>query len=142
MSEFCAICNCPLHRSGVYARRTVEGRSHATKHHFVAERFFGRSNNRRRTETYGLFTECPWGIEGKSAVFCYECHEELIHNPVLLPADVQQLSELVRLRGLSEEQKPLDRSIIASRICLFQEAISTGIRHLLEKERANQHPTV
>jgi hypothetical protein len=43
MTEKCAICGCELHRiAGTYARPTVEGRSHASKHHFVSERFFGR----------------------------------------------------------------------------------------------------
>jgi len=77
MGERCAICDCVLHRTaGTYARPTIEGRSHATKHHFVAERFFGRSSNRRGTVTDGVFTSCPWGHEGETAVFCYECHEE------------------------------------------------------------------
>jgi hypothetical protein len=49
----------------------------------VAERFFGRSNNRRGTQRDRVFEECPWGIEGQTAVFCYDCHEELLHNPVL-----------------------------------------------------------
>jgi len=56
MSENCAICGCELHRTrDTYARATIEGRSHATKHHFVAERFFGRSSNRRGTRTEGIF---------------------------------------------------------------------------------------
>ncbi len=38
MIEHCAICNCQLHREqNTYARPTVKGRSHATKHHYVAE---------------------------------------------------------------------------------------------------------
>src|SRR5438034_11356030 len=88
MAEACAICGCQLHRTrDTYATATIEGRSHASKHHFVAERFFGRSTNRRGTKTEGLFNACPWGREGESEVFCYECHEELLHNPVLLPWD-------------------------------------------------------
>jgi hypothetical protein len=127
--ERCAICNCILHRTaGKYARPTVEGRSHATRHHFVAERLFGRSSNRRGTKAEGIFEVCPWGAEGKWAVFCYECHEELLHNPVLLPADIQEFAKLVHLRGLSEELKPTDRSRIAGRVLLLQEIISLGIK--------------
>jgi hypothetical protein len=84
LPETCAICGCKLNRSGYYARSTVEGRSHASKHHYVAERFFGRSTNRRGTKRIGIFEVCPWGCEGDRAVYCYECHEELLHNPVLL----------------------------------------------------------
>jgi hypothetical protein len=43
MAETCAICGCEIHRNGDYAKPTVKGRSHATRYHFVAERFYGRS---------------------------------------------------------------------------------------------------
>lgn len=135
MAELCAICGCRLHRTNdTYARPTIEGRSHATRHHFVAERFFGRSTNRRGTKTEGIFDLCPWEHEGKSDVFCFECHEELLHNPVVLPKDVELLSELVRLRGLSESAKSKDRSKLAGRILLFHEVIALGIKALHEQE--------
>ena len=128
MAENCAICGCLLHRTaGTYARPTVEGRSHATEHHFVSERFFGRSANRKGTKTEGMFEACPWGHEGKTAVFCYECHEELLHNPVLLPADVKRFAELVRSRQLAEDRKPDDRKRIAGRVALFHEVIARGL---------------
>ena len=79
--EACAICGCSVNRCGNYARSSVEGRSHASKHHFVAERFFGRSTNRRGTKRDGIFKTCPWGHEGECGVYCYECHEELLHKP-------------------------------------------------------------
>ena len=131
MSERCAICNCILHRKpDTYGRPTVEGRSHATEHHFVAERFFGRSKNRRGTKTEGVFASCPWSQEGESTVFCYECHEELLHNPVLLSLDITAFAALVRGRGLDEEHKPEDRQKLAGRIKLFHEVITKGIAAL------------
>jgi hypothetical protein len=66
----------------------VKGRAHATKHHYVAERFFGRSKNRRGAQREPVFKSCPWDAEGKFAIFCFECHEELIHNPIVLPEDM------------------------------------------------------
>jgi hypothetical protein len=141
MIERCAICNCELHRTrDTYARATVEGRSHATKHHFVAERFFGRSNNRRGTKTEGIFSTCPWGHEGESNVFCYECHEELLHNPVILPGDMARFAELVRTRGLAETRKPLDRSKIAGRVALLQEIIARGLADLHAQSNQPQDP--
>ncbi|MGD0294750.1 MAG: hypothetical protein ABSB30_12935 [Terracidiphilus sp.] len=135
MAEHCAICGCVLYRSkGTYARATTEGRRHATKHHFVAERFFGRSKNRQGTKTEGIFASCPWGLEGKYEVFCYECHEELLHNPVLLPADVTLFAELVQLRGLSETEKSGDRKKIVGRIALFHEVITRGLKILRNEE--------
>jgi hypothetical protein len=136
MLERCAICNCKLHRTaGTYALPTNQGRSHATKHHFVAERLFGRSANRRGTKTGGIFEVCPSGAEGKSEVFCYECHEELLHNPVLLPADLERFAELVRIRGLSEEQKSEKRTLLAGRVKLLQEVIARGLASVLAEER-------
>jgi hypothetical protein len=128
MAERCAICGCALHRkAGTYARLTIEGRSHATEHHFVSERFFGRSANRKGTKTEGIFEVCPWGHEGKTAVFCYECHEELLHNPVLLPEEIKRFAKLVRSRQLAEDQKPADRKKIAGRVALFHEVIARGL---------------
>ena|ERR1051325_682723 len=133
MTERCAVCGCQLHRTNdTYARPTPAGRSHATKHHFVAQRFFGSS---------GVFEACPWGYEGRSTVFCYECHEELLHNPVLLPEDVSLLAELVRLRGLSEDSKPDDRSRIAGRVALLHETIARGLAALLAEARARASNT-
>jgi hypothetical protein len=135
MIERCAICGCQLHRTkNTYARPTVEGRSHATSHHYVAERFFGRSTNRRGSKTDGLFVSCPWGHEGETVVFCYECHEELIHNPVFLPEDVAKLAALVKQRGLSEEDKTISRERIAGRIVLFHDVIARGLASLLAED--------
>src|SRR4051812_41072416 len=98
MAEKCAICGCFVHRNGEYAQPTIKGRSHATEHHYVAERFFGRSNNRRGTQRSPLFSTCPWGLEAQCDVFCYECHEEVLHNPVLTPEDIRMFAELVAQR--------------------------------------------
>src|ERR1044072_2053609 len=134
MVERCAICDCILHRTaGTYARPTPEGRSHATKHHFVAERFFGRSSNRRGTLREGVFQTCPWGHEGESAVFCYECHEELLHNPVLLPDDIKLFASIVKHLDLSEEQKTEVRSKLGGRIRLLHEALARGLRSLADE---------
>ena len=129
--ERCAICQCRLHRTrGTYALHNTEGRSHASAHHFVAERFFGRSSNRKGTKTEGIFPSCPWGVEGQSEIFCYECHEELLHNPVLLPKDIKAFAELARSRGLSEDDKTENRSLHAGRVKLLQEVIAAGIAAL------------
>ena len=132
MTEKCAICGCPLHRiKATYARPTAQGRSHASRHHFVSERFFGRSNNRKGTQRAKIFEKCPWGHEGKTAVICYDCHEELLHNPVFLPDDILRFAKLVEQRGLSESQKTDSRDKIAGRIKLLREVIHDGLSSLL-----------
>ena len=62
------------------------------------------------------------------AVYCYECHEELLHNPILLPEDVKNFSELVRKRGYDEVEKPEHRAQIAGRIKLLHEIIEAGLK--------------
>jgi len=134
VDERCAICGCRLNRSGEYARQTKRGRSHATRHHFVAERFFGRSANRKGTLAERVFAECPWGKEKHAGVFCYECHELLLHNSVLLSEDVKRFSALVRKLGLSEDDKPKDYALIAGRITLFHDVIARGLSSFEKEE--------
>jgi hypothetical protein len=131
MTEKCAICGCELHRiAGTYALSTVEGRSHASKHHFVSERFFGRSKNRRGTQREKIFAVCPWGLERETALFCYDCHEELLHNPVFLPDDIALFVRLVKTRSLDEGSKTASRARIAGRIKLLHEIIRRGLEEL------------
>jgi hypothetical protein len=134
MLETCAICGCLLHRSGEYAQPTVRGRSHATAHHYVAERFFGRSANRPGETRSRIFEVCPWECEGATAVYCYECHEELIHNPVFLPEDIQRFAALVRSRGLGETEKTESRTALAGRIKLLHEVIDAGLQALADRQ--------
>ena len=132
MSQTCPLCGCTLHREGDYARPTPKGRSHACEHHFVAERFFGRSGNRRGTQRDRVFVTCPWNMEGHAMDFCYECGEELLHNPVLLPLDVQRLAHLIQMRGLLDDEKTADRRKFAERVKLLHEVIDKGLEALLK----------
>jgi hypothetical protein len=134
-TERCALCDCLLHRTaGTYATPTIQGRSHATRHHNVAERFFGRSKTRSGRVRERLFEQCPWGVEGQVQVFCYECHEELLHNPVFLPADVSDFARLVGLKGLAEAVKTADRASLAGRVRLLQQVIRAGLDSLLSDQ--------
>ena|SRR5215475_9382766 len=133
-TERCCICKCPVHRDGDYASPTPKGRSHRTEHHYIAERFFGRSTNRRGTQREAIFQKSPWSLSAETGVFCYECHEELIHNPVFLPEDIDRFAELVALKGLRDSTKTTDRSRLGGRIELLHKAISLGIAMLLKRE--------
>jgi len=126
MAEHCKICGCELYRTpDGYASSTIEGRSGATTHHFVAKRL---------SQTGGILTSRPWEHDIKSAVLCYECHEVLLHNPVLLHEDVERFAELVQMRNLAEEKKLPDQSKIAGRVVLFHEVIARGLKLLHEEE--------
>ena len=132
----CTICGCTIHREGDYAKPTKKGRSHATRHHYVAERFFGRSKTRKDRQRKPIFKNCPWVLKKQTDEFCYECHEELLHNPVLLPDDICRFAELVRQRGLDESEKTESKNKIARRIELLREVIEEGVKTLLVAERA------
>ncbi len=141
MNERCEICGCVLTRGSEYAKPTVAGRSGATRHHQVAERFFGRSGNRRGTVRDPIFGTCPWGAEGKQTILCYECHEELLHNPVFLAEDIARFAEIVKARGLDEIKKTESRARIAGRIKLLHETIEAGMKHLaLQHKTGSPHP--
>jgi hypothetical protein len=122
-TEKCQICGCTIHRKGEYAKPTVKGRSHATKHHYVAERFYGRTKNKRKyKKVKRIFNKNDFpDYQRKTGTFCYECHEELLHNPILLPADIEKLSLLVHRRKCNEDKKRVSREKIAERIKLFHE---------------------
>ena len=137
--KYCAMCGCKIHHGGAdYAKPSPEGRSHATKHHYVAERFFGRSTNRKGETRQPIFENCPWGVEGQSKDFCYDCHEELLHNPVLLPEDVERFADLVKRKGLNENRKTTSKGKIAGRIKLLHEVIEKGIESLLNEQNKSE----
>ena len=109
------------------------------KHHYVPERFFGRSSNRKGTQREKIFDHCPWGHEGETATFCYDCHEELLHNPILLPEDIKRFAKIVQIKGASETTKANSLEKIGERIRLFHEVIKRG---LLEIENENNQKNV
>jgi len=140
MIERCELCGCQLHRAGGYAAPSVHGRAHATRHHYVAERFFGRSKNRRGRQRERVFTKCPWDLEGKSSVYCYDCHELLLHNPVLLPNDIERLREIIVARGYGERTKERGYRKLAGRIRLLHDVIDAGLASVLRRTKRRRRP--
>lgn len=70
-------------------------------------------------------------MEGRETVFCYECHEVLLHNVVFLPKDIERLAELARKRGCAEDEKPATHEKLAERIKLLHEVVDAGLTKLL-----------
>jgi len=137
MKEKCKICGCVLVRSDKgrkYAAHTTDGRAHRSGHHHVAQRFL-KTRDKRGNEFQPIFSKCPWEMGKKTVVLCYECHEELIQNPVFLPKDIENFRQLVKFRKFAENEKPENRKKLAGRIRLLNEVIETGIGKLLAKER-------
>ena len=60
-------------------------------------------------------------------MFCYECHEELLHNPVLTPAQICAFRDLTAQCGLNETVKTSKKEKIAGRIRLFNRVIEAEL---------------
>jgi hypothetical protein len=56
-----------------------------------------------------------------------------LHNPVLLPDDIEKLSLLVHQRRCNEDKKGNSRRKIAERIKLFHEIISKGLDEMMKR---------
>ena len=137
MDSTCVICGCRIHREGEYAQPTIKGRSHATRHHYVAKRFSSRSNSKGepREPIFNPKNYPPqWKKQEQDGMFCYECHEELLHNPVFLDTDISQFAKLVKLKNLNESKKPENKDKIAGRIVLLHEVIEKGIKAILAEK--------
>lgn len=80
---------------------------------------------------------CQKGTKAKPLSSATNCHEELLHNPVLLPEDVERLSEVVKARCIGEEAKEESLNKLAERIKLFHEIIDKGLNEI-ETEVANK----
>ena len=76
-------------------------------------------------------------MERQTEVFCYDCHEELLHNPVLLPDEIDKFAKLVGLRGLNESKKTNSKQKLAGRIMLLHEVIERGIYELHKTESSS-----
>jgi len=122
--ERCAICGCRLNRGGEYGDP-----SHASGHHYVARRFF------KKKKDDPIFKNCPWTLEKPIEIFCFDCHEQLLHNPVLLREDIERFRKLVELKGLSQSEKEPSRDKIAGRIKLLHKVIAAGLEALLVAEK-------
>jgi hypothetical protein len=139
MNERCGLCGCQVHRAGSYGVPSVLGRSHATRHHYVAERFFGRSANRRGSQREPVFAKCPWDFEGKLSIYCYDCHEVLLHNPVLLPNGIKRLRKIIVALGYGERKKERGYRKLAGRIRLLHDVIDAGLTSVLRRTRRKRY---
>ncbi len=102
MTDRCTLCDCELTNTD-YGRNLTD----RSRHHRLPLRL---------SEWTGSF---PEEMREELIVLCYWCHEEMIHNPILLPGVEQQLCRLFAGKGLDE------------RLRLFAEAIEKGAAALL-----------
>lgn len=51
----------------------------------------------------------------------------MLHNPVILPEDIDRLATIIRAKGLNEDTKSDSKDKLAARIMLLQDIIHKGI---------------
>src|SRR5207237_10445348 len=102
---------------------------------YVDQRFSGRSENRRGRQRERVFARCPCNLEGEFSIYCYDCHELLLHNPVLIPHDIERLRELIVARGYGERTKERGYRKLAGRIRLLHDVIDAGLASVLRQTR-------
>ena len=129
--ERCRLCGCRVHRGGPYAAPTIEGRSCASEHHLCGRALPWALENLTWRPACQDFRNVSVGIRRKVAVYCYECGEKLLHNPVIIEADIERFAQLVRLRALNEDAKPAARQKMVGRIRPLYEVIDAGLSVLI-----------
>ena len=114
-TDHCALCGIEF-TTGAYA--TKNGRFHGSEHHLFPARF-KKFHVSQRSLAKKLNIESQ---DFDSVHLCYECHEELLHNPVFTTKMIKELSQL--MRGMSFE----DKVIVLSRV------IELGIREAIKEK--------
>jgi len=99
------LCGIEVTTSGVYA--TENGQHYRSKHHLVPNRF-NKYRISQRSLAKKLNVETGDFI---SILLCYECHEELLHNPVFTTKMIKELSHLMRGKSLEDKVITLSRVI-------------------------------
>ena len=112
-TDHCMLCGIEF-TTGAYA--TENGRYNRSEHHLFPARF-KKYHISQRSLAKKLNIESQ---DFDSVHLCYECHEELLHNPVFATKMIKELSQLMRGRSLE------DKVIILSRV------IELGIREAIK----------
>jgi hypothetical protein len=112
----CQLCKAELqegNRNNIYG--TDEGMRHISRHHLFPKRFRNYFTNDELMKIFQI--ETP-NILGN---FCYECHEEVLHNLILNREIIDKLSQLFE----GKDKK--------TRIIIFYEIFRMGIETILKK---------
>ena len=101
----CMLCGIEYATGVVYA--SEHGRRSRGRHHLFPRRF-----EKRGMSQEGLARKLD--VETRDLGFvhlCYECHEELLHNPVLTIKMLDELSHLIKGKSLEDKVVTLSRII-------------------------------
>ena len=113
-TDHCMLCGIEF-TTGAYA--TEKGRYNRSEHHLFPARFEDHISQRSLAKKLNLESQ-----DFDSVHLCYECHEELLHNPVFTTKMIKELSHL--MRGKSLEDKVITLSCV----------IELGIREAIKEK--------
>ena len=95
-TDHCMLCGIEF-TSGAYA--TENGRYNRSEHHLFPLRFKKyRISQRSLAKKLNVETQ-----DFDSVHLCYECHEELLHNPVFTTKMIEELSHLMKGKRLEDK---------------------------------------
>jgi len=103
-ADHCMLCGIEYPTGVVYA--SEHGRRSRGRHHLFPRRFEKRGISQEKLAK-------KLDVETRDLGFvhlCYECHEELLHNPVFTTKMIKELSHL--MRGKSLEDKVITLSCV------------------------------
>ena len=110
MKKKCLICGVELVEGNPNNKYgTFEGRNYISRHHLFPQRFQKYFQENEVLNIFGItkFNE--------RAEFCYDCHEEMIHNLILNKEILEKLNEKMNGKNLKE------------RIQIFHEIFKKGL---------------
>ncbi len=102
-TDHCMLCGKKF-TTGAYA--TESGRYHRSEHHLFPTRFKKRFSQRSLAKKLNVETQ-----DLDSVYLCYECHEELLQNPVFTTKMIEELSYLMSGKSLQNKVVTLSRVI-------------------------------
>jgi uncharacterized CHY-type Zn-finger protein len=117
-TDHCMLCGIEFPKTGVYAEKTESGQHYRAEHHLIPKRFEKYHISQR-----SLAKKLNVGTQDFVPVYlCYECHEELLQNPVFTTEMIKELSHLIKGKSLE------DKVVILSHV------IELGIREAIKEE--------
>ena len=94
-TDHCMLCGIKFSTKGVYGTEKY----HRSEHHLFPLRFKKyRINQRSLAKKLNVETQ-----DFDSVHLCYECHEELLHNPVFTTKMIEELSHLMKGKRLEDK---------------------------------------
>ena len=105
-ADYCMLCGTKFSTKGIYATKTKNGRHHRGEHHLFPARFEKHFSQRSLAKKLNVETQSL-----DSIYLCYDCHEELLQNPVFTTKMIKELSYLMKGKSLEDKVVTLSRVI-------------------------------